>query len=92
MKSSPALLVLVYCLLSLSLCAQDKLKLKYGKIAAADFDLSGHRFDTSESAHFRVKSNWSISKGVLISRITISPHSIMWKKKKGCRYWMSTLS
>lgn len=30
--------------------AQDKLKLKYGKVTAADFDLTKHKFDTGASA------------------------------------------
>ncbi len=50
MKNSPCLLLLLSCIACLSLNAQDKLKLKYGKITAADFDLSRHQFDTSVSA------------------------------------------
>mgnify|MGYP000881514606 CR=1 FL=1 len=50
MKNPLYLTALISCLLSLSLCAQDKLKLKYGKITAADFDLSKRQFDTSASA------------------------------------------
>ncbi|MBX3239953.1 MAG: DUF3857 domain-containing protein [Chitinophagaceae bacterium] len=50
MKNSTLLLVLLLCIVNASLYAQDKLKIKYGKIAPADFDLSKHQFDTSVSA------------------------------------------
>ncbi len=50
MKSSTLAMACIVCLLSLSIHAQDKLKLRYGRVAAADFDLSASRFDTSASA------------------------------------------
>jgi len=51
MKSSPLIPLIVFlCFCQNYLFAQDKLNIKYGKIAAADFDLSKHNFDTSVSA------------------------------------------
>ncbi|MGN6438714.1 MAG: DUF3857 domain-containing protein [Agriterribacter sp.] len=50
MKKSPGLILVLLCLATSPLIAQDKLNLKYGKITPADFDLSKHKFDTSVSA------------------------------------------
>lgn len=50
MKSSPILAFLLSCIVCLSINAQDRLKIKFGKITPADFDLSKHQFDTSVSA------------------------------------------
>ena len=50
MKNSTRLILLLCCIASLSLHAQDKSRLKYGKITAEDFDLSKYKFDTSVSA------------------------------------------
>lgn len=45
-----ALLTAVLCIAQNYLIAQDKLNIKFGKIAPADFDLSSRKFDTSASA------------------------------------------
>ena len=51
MKSRPLIpLIAFLCICQNYLIAQDKLNIKYGKITAADFDLSKHNFDTSVSA------------------------------------------
>lgn len=50
MRKSPCLAFLLSCILCMSLNAQDKLKIKFGKLTPADFDLSKHQFDTSVSA------------------------------------------
>ncbi|MGN6493341.1 MAG: DUF3857 domain-containing protein [Agriterribacter sp.] len=50
MKKIPGLILVLLCLATSPLIAQDKLNLKYGKITPADFDLSKHKFDTSVSA------------------------------------------
>lgn len=51
MKNKTLLLVIAFFSLSQNyLFAQDKLNIKFGKIAAADFDLSKNTFDTSVSA------------------------------------------
>ena len=42
--------VFVLLLMQTSLLAQEKLDMKFGKISAADFDLSGRKFDTSAGA------------------------------------------
>jgi hypothetical protein len=55
MKTATPVLLLFFaiCLFPQSyLAAQDKLSLKFGKITAADFDLSKHTFDTSAGGVF----------------------------------------
>src|SRR6476620_2056813 len=50
-KTAPVLLLVIFFFLlpQSYLAAQDKLSLKFGKITAADFDLSKQNFDTSAS-------------------------------------------
>lgn len=50
-QCTPLILAMAFlCLFHSPISAQDRLKLKYGKITPADFDLSKHKFDTSVNA------------------------------------------